>query len=127
MSEEDADALQNAYGYYLQDDGVLKLRTDLTDDERTALEDAVTTPDIVLYMAAAQAANAPAGQDTMGMTGLADMQAASSESTTTDSETVTPTAEDLDTVCAVCRYEQMPGFTREACPAAAGRCFCQSG
>ena len=31
MSEEDADALQNAYGYYLQDDGVLKLRTDLTD------------------------------------------------------------------------------------------------
>ena len=115
MSEEDADALQNAYGYYLQDDGVLKLRTDLTDDERTALEDAVTTPDIVLYMAAAQAANAPAGQDTMGMTGLADMQAASSESTTTDSETVTPTAEDLDTVCAqFAAMSQMPGFTREA-------------
>ena len=62
MSEEDADALQNAYGYYLQDDGVLKLRTDLTDDERAALEDAITTPDIVLYMAAAQAANTPAGQ-----------------------------------------------------------------
>ena len=115
MSEEDADALQNAYGYYLQDDGVLKLRTDLTDDERTALEDAVTTPDIVLYMAAAQAANAPAGQDTMGMTGLADMQAASSESTTTDSGTVTPTAEDLDTVCAqFAAMSQMPGFTREA-------------
>ena len=115
MSEEDADALQNAYGYYLQDDGVLKLRTDLTDDERTALEDAVTTPDIVLYMAAAQAVNAPAGQDTMGMTGLADMQAASSESTTTDSETVTPTAEDLDTVCAqFAAMSQMPGFTREA-------------
>ena len=115
MSEEDADALQNAYGYYLQDDGVLKLRTDLTDDERNALEDAVTTPDIVLYMAAAQAANAPAGQDTMGMTGLADMQAASSESTTTDSETVTPTAEDLDTVCAqFAAMSQMPGFTREA-------------
>ena len=51
MSEEDADALQNAYGYYLQDDGVLKLRSDLTDAERTALEEAVTTPDIVLYMA----------------------------------------------------------------------------
>ena len=50
MSEEDADALQNAYGYYLQDDGVLKLRSDLTDAERTALEEAVTTPDIVLYM-----------------------------------------------------------------------------
>ena len=85
------------------------------DAMRTALEDAVTTPDIVLYMAAAQAANAPAGQDTMGMTGLADMQAASSESTTTDSETVTPTAEDLDTVCAqFAAMSQMPGFTREA-------------
>jgi len=56
-----------------------------------------------------------AGQDTMGMTGLADMQAASSESTTTDSETVTPTAEDLDTVCAqFAAMSQMPGFTREA-------------
>ena len=38
MSEEDADALQHAYGYYLQDDGVLKLRTDLTDDERAEVE-----------------------------------------------------------------------------------------
>ena len=115
MSEEDADALQNAYGYYLQDDGVLKLRTDLTDDERAALEDAVTTPDIVLYMAAVQAANTPAGQDTLGMAGLADMQAASSESPTTDTETVTPTAEDLDTVCAqFAAMSQMPGFTREA-------------
>ena len=115
MSEEDADALQNAYGYYLQDDGVLKLRTDLTDNERAALEDAVTTPDIVLYMAAAQAANAPAGQNSMGMTDLADMQAASSESTTTDTETVTPTVEDLDTVCdQFAAMSQMPGFTREA-------------
>ena len=52
MSEEDAQKLQNAYQYYLQDDGVLQLRSDLTEDERTALEDAVTTPDIVLYMAA---------------------------------------------------------------------------
>ena len=90
MSEEDADALQNAYGYYLQDDGVLKLRTDLTDDERTALEDAVTTPDIVLYMAAAQNANAPAGQN------------------------AAPTAEDLDAVCAqFAALAQMPGFSRE--------------
>ena len=48
MSEEDAQKLQNAYQYYLQDDGVLQLRSDLTEDERTALEDAVTTPDIVL-------------------------------------------------------------------------------
>ena len=56
MNEEDAQKLQSAYQYYLQDDGVLQLRTDLTKDERTALEEAVTTPDIVLYMAAAQAA-----------------------------------------------------------------------
>ena len=38
MSEEDADALQNAYGYYLQDDGVLKLRSDLTDADRAMKE-----------------------------------------------------------------------------------------
>ena len=117
MSEEDADKLQNAYGYYLQDDGVLKLRSDLTADERTALEDAITTPDIVLYMAAAQAANAPAGQSAMGMTSLADMQAASADSTDTDAEaeTVAPTADDLDTVCAqFAAMSQMPGFSRDA-------------
>ena len=93
MSEEDAEAFENAYGYYLQDDGVLKLRSDLTADERAALEDAVTTPDIVLYMAAAQNAN----------------------SGSTDSETtVTPTADDLDTVCAqFAAMTQMPGFSRE--------------
>ena len=113
MNEEDADALQNAYEYYLQDDGVLKLRSNLTGDERASLEDAVTTPDIVLYMAAAQAANAPAGQDTMGMTGLADMQAARTEAA--DTETVTPSADDLDTVCTqLAAMSQMPGFTREA-------------
>ena len=55
MNEEDAQKLQSAYQYYLQDDGVLQLRSDLTADERTALEDSITTPDIVLYMAAAQA------------------------------------------------------------------------
>ena len=117
MSEEDADKLQNAYGYYLQDDGVLKLRSDLTADERTALEDAITTPDIVLYMAAAQAANAPAGQSAMGMTSLADMQATSADSTDTDAEaeTVAPTADDLDTVCAqFAAMSQMPGFSRDA-------------
>ena len=117
MSEEDADKLQNAYGYYLQDDGVLKLRSDLTADERTALEDAITTPDIVLYMAAAQAANAPTGQSAMGMTSLADMQAASADSTDTDAEaeTVAPTADDLDTVCAqFAAMTQMPGFSRDA-------------
>ena len=96
MSEEDAQKLQNAYQYYLQDDGVLQLRSDLTEDERTALEDAVTTPDIVLYMAAAQAANTPAGQSSMGMTGLAETPSAAAD---TDTETVTPTAADLDTVC----------------------------
>ena len=95
MGEEDADALQNAYGYYLQDNGVLKLRSDLTDAERTALEDAVTTPDIVLYMAAAQNANAPAGDEAETMTAA-------------------PTAEDLDAVCAqFAAMAQMPGFSRE--------------
>ena len=95
MSEQDADALQNAYGYYLQDNGVLKLRSDLTDAERTALEEAVTTPDIVLYMAAAQNANAPAGDEAEAMTAA-------------------PTAEDLDAVCAqFAAMAQMPGFSRE--------------
>ena len=95
MSEEDANALQNAYGYYLQDNGVLKLRSDLTDAERTALEEAVTTPDIVLYMAAAQNANAPAGDEAEAMTAA-------------------PTAEDLDAVCAqFAAMAQMPGFSRE--------------
>ena len=41
MREEDADTLQNAYEYYVQDDGVLKLRSDLTADERAALEDEI--------------------------------------------------------------------------------------
>ena len=114
MSEQDADALQNAY---VQDSDVLSLRTDLTDDERAQLEDAVTTPDIVLYMAAVQAANAPAGQSALGMTSLADLQAASSQSTDADAdaETVTPTADDLDTVCAqFAAMSQMPGFSRDA-------------
>ena len=110
MNEEDAQKLQNAYQYYLQDDGVLQLRSDLTEDERTALEDAVTTPDIVLYMAAAQAANTPAGQNSMGMTGLAEMPSAAADA---DAETVTPTAADLDTVCSqFAAMSQMPGFDR---------------
>ena len=101
MSEEDADALQNAYGYYLQDDGVLKLRSDLTDAERTALEEAVTTPDIVLYMAAAQNANAPAGQNAAAMAPLSSYQS-EDETAVAEAETMTaaPTAEDLDAVCA---------------------------
>ena len=95
MGEEDADALQNAYGYYLQDNGVLKLRSDLTDAERTVLEEAVTTPDIVLYMAAAQNANAPAGDEAEAMTAA-------------------PAAEDLDAVCGqFAAMAQMPGFSRE--------------
>ena len=110
MNEEDAQKLQSAYQYYLQDDGVLQLRSDLTEDERTALEDAVTTPDIVLYMAAAQAANTSAGQNSMGMTGLAEMPSAAAD---TDTETVTPTAADLDTVCSqFAAMSQMPGFDR---------------
>ena len=110
MNEEDAQKLQSAYQYYLQDDGVLQLRSDLTEDERTALEDAVTTPDIVLYMAAAQAANTPAGQNSIGMTGLAETPSAAADA---DTETVTPTAADLDTVCSqFAAMSQMPGFDR---------------
>ena len=37
MSEEDAQKLQNAYQYYLQDDGVLQLRSDLTEAVGEAL------------------------------------------------------------------------------------------
>ena len=115
MSEEDADALQNAYGYYLQDNGVLKLRSDLTDAERTALEDAVTTPDIVLYMAAAQNANVPAGQNAAAMAPLSGYQS-EDETAGAEAETMTaaPTAEDLDAVCAqFAAMAQMPGFSRE--------------
>ena len=115
MSEEDADALQNAYGYYFQDDGVLKLRSDLTDAERTALEEAVTTPDIVLYMAAAQNANAPAGQNAAAMAPLSGYQS-EDETAGAEAETMTaaPTAEDLDAVCAqFAAMAQMPGFSRE--------------
>ena len=112
MSEEDADALQNAYGYYLQDDGVLKLRSDLTDTERTALEEAVTTPDIVLYMAAAQNANAPAGQNAAAMAPLSGYQ--SEAGAEAETMTAAPTAEDLDAVCAqFAAMAQMPGFSRE--------------
>ena len=115
MSEEDADTLQNAYGYYLQDDGVLKLRSDLTDAERTALEEAVTTPDIVLYMAAAQNANAPAGQNAAAMAPLSGYQS-EDETAGAEAETMTaaPTAEDLDAVCGqFAAMAQMPGFSRE--------------
>ena len=113
MREEDAAAFQNAY---TADGAVLRLRTDLTADERTALEDAVTTPDIVLYLAAAQAANTPAGQTGMGMTGLADLQASGADrNPDTETETVAPTAEDLDTVCGqFAAMSQMPGFRRDA-------------
>ena len=84
MSEDDAQKLQDAY---TADGDVLSLRTDLTADERAALEDSITTPDIVLYMAAAQAANTPAGQTGMAMTGLAEMQSADSTASDTDTET----------------------------------------
>ena len=114
MSEDDAQKLQDAY---TADGDVLSLRTDLTADERAALEDSITTPDIVLYMAAAQAANTPAGQTGMVMTGLAEMQSAGSTASDTDTgtETVAPTADDLDTVCGqFAAMSQMPGFSRDA-------------
>ena len=107
MSEEDAETFQNAY--QAQDDGVLKLRTDLTDDERAALEDAVSVPDIVLYMAAAQHASNPE-QTSMPMTGLSEVQQNASE----NAATATPVADDLDAVTAqFVAMTQMPGFSRE--------------
>ena len=114
MSEDDAQKLQDAY---TADGDVLSLCTDLTADERAALEDSITTPDIVLYMAAAQAANTPAGQTGMAMTGLAEMQSADSTASDTDTgtETAAPTADDLDTVCGqFAAMSQMPGFSRDA-------------
>ena len=108
MREEDAEKFQNAYGYYLQDDGVLKLRADLSDEERTALEEAVAVPDIVLYMAASQHANSP---DSMPLTDLAEVQQNAAQNT----ETAVPTADDLDAVCAqFTAITQMPGFSRDA-------------
>ena len=118
MSDEDAEAFENAYEA-ADSDGVRALRSDLTEEERSSLEDAVTVPDIVLYMAAAQNANAPAGQTSAAMAPLSEYASASSEttaeeSTDPDAETVTPTAEDLDAVCAqFAAMTQMPGFSRE--------------
>ena len=125
MSEEDAAAFENAYEYYVQDDGVLKLRSDLTADERAALEEAVTVPDIVLYMAASQTANGT-GMPAQSLTPLSEYPAASSggeaassaasptAESTDETETVAPTADDLDAVCAqFAAMAQMPGFSRE--------------
>ena len=119
MSKQDADALQNAYEYFVQDDGVLKLRSDLTDDERAALESAVTTPDIALYMAAAQHANG-SGAISQDMTPLSEYPAASSAAPETadsadEAAAAAPTADDLDAVCSqLTAMTQMPGFTQEA-------------
>ena len=125
MSEEDAAAFENAYEYYVQDDGVLKLRSDLTADERTALEEAVTVPDIVLYMTASQTANGT-GMPAQSLTPLSEYPAASSgeeaassaapptAESADETETVAPTADDLDAVCAqFAAMAQMPGFSRE--------------
>ena len=108
MREEDAEKFQRAYGYYLQDNGVLKLRADLSADEWETLENAVAVPDIVLYMAAAQHANSP---DSMPLTGLAEVQQNAAQNT----ETTAPTADDLDAVCAqFTAMTQTPGFSRDA-------------
>ncbi len=125
MSEEDAAAFENAYEYYVQDDGVLKLRSDLTADERAALEEAVTVPDIVLYMTASQTADGT-GMPAQSLTPLSEYPAASSgeeaassaapptAESADETETVAPTADDLDAVCAqFAAMAQMPGFSRE--------------
>ena len=125
MREEDAAAFENAYEYYVQDDGVLKLRSDLTADERAALEEAVTVPDIVLYMTASQTANGT-GMPAQSLTPLSEYPPASSgeeaassaasptAESTDETETVAPTADDLDAVCTqFAAMAQMPGFSRE--------------
>ena len=114
MNEEDAQKLQSAYQYYLQDDGVLQLRSDLTADERTALEDSITTPDIVLYLAAAQAANAPAGQHRIGY-GYRDRDR--SPHGRRPRHRVRP----------VCRYEPDARLQPRRHPAAADRCHRPAG
>ena len=123
MSEEDAETFRNAYGYYIQDDGVLKLRDDLTAEERASLEEIVTMPDIVLYMAASQAANgtgmpaqsmAPLSEYPAASSGAAESTASSESAEDTAAETIAPTAADLDAVCAqFAAMAQMPGFSRE--------------
>ena len=52
----------------------------------------------------------------MGMTGLADLQASGADrNPDTETETVAPTAENLDTVCGqFAAMSQMPGFRRDA-------------
>ena len=52
----------------------------------------------------------------MGMTGLADLQASGADrNPDTETETMAPTAEDLDTVCGqFAAMSQMPGFRRDA-------------
>ena len=52
----------------------------------------------------------------MGMTGFADLQASGADrNPDTETETVAPTAEDLDTVCGqFAAMSQMPGFSRDA-------------
>ena len=125
MREEDAAAFENAYEYYVQDDGVLKLRSDLTADERAVLEETVTVPDIVLYMTVSQTANGT-GMPAQSLTPLSEYPAASSgeeaassaasatAESTDETETVAPTTDDLDAVCAqFAAMAQMPGFSRE--------------
>ena len=123
MSEEDAETFRNAYGYYIQDDGVLKLRDDLTAEERASLEEIVTMPDIVLYMAASQAANgtgmpaqsmAPLSEYPAASSGAAESTAPSESAEDTAAETIAPAVADLDAVCAqFAAMAQMPGFSRE--------------
>ena len=90
MTEQDA-ALAEQWYSEPDENGVRTLAQD-ADGAMPELEQAFTTPDVVLYMAAAQYAAAAQGS----------------------SDTVTPTWTDLDAVCL--QFEAMaqaPGFTRE--------------
>ena len=125
MREEDAAAFENAYEYYVQDDGVLKLRSDLTADERAVLEETVTVPDIVLYMTVSQTANGTGmpAQSLTPLSGIRRLRPGKKppaaplllrQRAPTKRRPSPPTTDDLDAVCAqFAAMAQMPGFSRE--------------
>ena len=63
LDDSDAAALEAAYGP-ADESGVRTLASDLSEEDRTALADALTVPDVALYMAAAAQSASQQGLDT---------------------------------------------------------------
>ena len=63
LDDSDAAALEAAYGP-ADESGVRTLASDLSEEDRTALADALTVPDVALYMAAAAQSASRQGLDT---------------------------------------------------------------